>query len=772
MVRIIFSLHNTHTMHKILLLLFGVFILGFRADGQVFDAGDCPRGPQVRIPITSLTKSPHSNMMVLTDSCRNQYYVHPDSVFTNGVIEQYFSGDTLITILQNGDTLISQYQMITNVTYLGDTLCVETSTGDIFCVEIVSDGDTTSNGRFRLLDNFGTTDSIHIIPSPASPETLNITNALRINPGQSIKWGGRLVDATTTVQSMDSTHNITYQDVNIMRHYGASMRFYPWDRFLIDGSPNAYIDMRSRTSFYVRADTVLHLDLFQHGLSDSSYLLIRTTRLRKSIAKKGAVLQLLQHAPGTHQGNADWTPYQLPLSSPSDTGIYSLQFQNGEFNWIENEVFPGLGGSGTVNYVAKWTPNDTTLGISQIFDNGTNVGINENSGLTEKITVKSDNSTTNGIMTLKRQDNNITHKFFENGRFHIGKFGNFIQPFDQTGSPSTANNSGGGIAIRSIASASLGGIGISLDNQLALSGSNNYSQVRVAGTVNPSSGSGRFYFLEVAGIVNQSGSASGATGGVYVSTSLTNAIDWRSFDTDTNSGRAFRSGGSASSWHKGKFKIGTDSIAVRDIDVTGTARVTGNVDTASLSRLWAGNPQGDLKRVWVGDGLGFVNDTLKVSYVQLNDDYPYIQANVIGQYNDTIAASNSKIIKFNTQGNVKDWVLDSNWIEYQGLDTFMMKLDCNITLLADAATTFQITFHSDEWGELFGYEMALNGGTQTLHVADHLLFPVPYIPGAQPSDLRFSIWIKNTSANQRIFTVRSASLTAIRVGRWIPEFNP
>lgn len=31
--------------------------------------------------------------------------------------------------------------------------------------------------------------------------------------------------------------------------------------------------------------------------------------------------------------------------------------------------------SGTVNYVAKFTPNGTTLGNSQIFDNGTNVGI-------------------------------------------------------------------------------------------------------------------------------------------------------------------------------------------------------------------------------------------------------------------------------------------------------------------------------------------------------------------------------------------------------------
>ena len=33
------------------------------------------------------------------------------------------------------------------------------------------------------------------------------------------------------------------------------------------------------------------------------------------------------------------------------------------------------GGSGTLNYVPKWTPDGTTLGNSQIFDDGTNVGI-------------------------------------------------------------------------------------------------------------------------------------------------------------------------------------------------------------------------------------------------------------------------------------------------------------------------------------------------------------------------------------------------------------
>jgi len=39
------------------------------------------------------------------------------------------------------------------------------------------------------------------------------------------------------------------------------------------------------------------------------------------------------------------------------------------------ETNPAVDGSGTLNYVSKWTPDGDTLGDSQIFDNGTNVGI-------------------------------------------------------------------------------------------------------------------------------------------------------------------------------------------------------------------------------------------------------------------------------------------------------------------------------------------------------------------------------------------------------------
>jgi trimeric autotransporter adhesin len=47
----------------------------------------------------------------------------------------------------------------------------------------------------------------------------------------------------------------------------------------------------------------------------------------------------------------------------------------GNATWRTPTSLGLVGGTGTLNFVPKWTPNGTTLGNSQIFDNGTSVGI-------------------------------------------------------------------------------------------------------------------------------------------------------------------------------------------------------------------------------------------------------------------------------------------------------------------------------------------------------------------------------------------------------------
>jgi len=44
-------------------------------------------------------------------------------------------------------------------------------------------------------------------------------------------------------------------------------------------------------------------------------------------------------------------------------------------DWVSLSEIQGVDGSGTTNFITKWTPDGGTIGNSQIFDNGTNVGI-------------------------------------------------------------------------------------------------------------------------------------------------------------------------------------------------------------------------------------------------------------------------------------------------------------------------------------------------------------------------------------------------------------
>jgi hypothetical protein len=47
---------------------------------------------------------------------------------------------------------------------------------------------------------------------------------------------------------------------------------------------------------------------------------------------------------------------------------------NGNATW-QTPTLTGIPGNGIVNYLPKYTPNGNTIGNSQLFDNGTNVGI-------------------------------------------------------------------------------------------------------------------------------------------------------------------------------------------------------------------------------------------------------------------------------------------------------------------------------------------------------------------------------------------------------------
>lgn len=91
----------------------------------------------------------------------------------------------------------------------------------------------------------------------------------------------------------------------------------------------------------------------------------------------------------TTTDSADWG------SVSNDTYFYDLDtelvyYKNG--SGVVLEIFSatnGAGGSGTLNYIPKWTPDGSTLGNSIIQDNGTKLGIGSGVGASSMVMVTS-----------------------------------------------------------------------------------------------------------------------------------------------------------------------------------------------------------------------------------------------------------------------------------------------------------------------------------------------------------------------------------------------
>ena len=75
-------------------------------------------------------------------------------------------------------------------------------------------------------------------------------------------------------------------------------------------------------------------------------------------------------------GNARLTGLFYDGTNSGGTNGQILSSDGGQTEWIDGSAIPGVpAGSGTINYLARWTPDANTLGIGVTYDNGTNVGI-------------------------------------------------------------------------------------------------------------------------------------------------------------------------------------------------------------------------------------------------------------------------------------------------------------------------------------------------------------------------------------------------------------
>ena len=580
----------TSYLRYIIVLIVVLFIGNGSLWGQTFDPDDCPRGPLVRVPITSLTKATSADFMVLTDSCGNQYYTHKDSVTTKGgIINQYFAGDTLITI----------------------------ALGDTFITIINIQGDTSGTGRFRLYDNLGEQDTITTWLPGTPTDNLNVTNGLSIDAATNprLKLGGRLIE-NTTITGQNNTWNLRFDSLNLEQHFANSHRFYPKQSFILqhDNSPTAYVQLTSPTSMYIRGDTTIHLDAYNHGLSDTSHLLIRTDRARDGSWVKGGFLQLLRTSAGIHQGECDWSLYALPEAIPDSSGNYVLAYDSGSktFDWAEETGGGGggVGGSGTLNYVAKWTPDGNTLGNSQIFDDGTRIGIGS-SGYVDSA----------GGVTIG--DGSPPHVVFK------GDSGGFVQYFQNSSNvkmnyirSSNSNefqiysyktgNAGTKLHMDGDGKTALGNNVSSAGARLDVIGSDiTVPALKVTG---PGTGSEKIFSIFNSAATNtfyQTGN-----GYAQFNPSNTTAVV-QNYHTTLGSGTTSNYMLYSFSPNEGYLKKTADDKWLLST-ITGTfkltidslLRVSGSIDTATLANLWAGNTAGDLRKITLGSGLSFSGGTL------------------------------------------------------------------------------------------------------------------------------------------------------------------
>jgi hypothetical protein len=102
--------------------------------------------------------------------------------------------------------------------------------------------------------------------------------------------------------------------------------------------------------------------LLRRNSANSAYEFFTPTFLSNPMTTLGDIIY----------GNAAGAPLRLGANATS-TNKFLRSVSGGTPSWEEITGF--LTGSGTTNYVAKWTPSGTVLGNSQIYDNGTNVGI-------------------------------------------------------------------------------------------------------------------------------------------------------------------------------------------------------------------------------------------------------------------------------------------------------------------------------------------------------------------------------------------------------------
>lgn len=205
-------------------------------------------------------------------------------------------------------------------------------------------------------------------------------------------------------------------------------------------------------------------------------------------------------------------------------------------DWVSLSEITGVDGSGTLNYLPKWTPDGNSIGNSQVFDDGTNVGIAATT-LSARLHVKgSGNTSATNAFNVENSSGTHVFRVRDDGGIHIGpttsaSSGAFISPSDGADNIGTTVSSG--LRYRSALGTSVAGADHFFRNY---QGNRQYtsgvgSMVQVSAPFYPTSGTGVWAGIQVDATINQTGGASGISRGLWINSNVIAAADFRAIET-------------------------------------------------------------------------------------------------------------------------------------------------------------------------------------------------------------------------------------------------
>ncbi|MGL4790584.1 MAG: hypothetical protein ACRCW1_04160, partial [Anaerotignaceae bacterium] len=190
-------------------------------------------------------------------------------------------------------------------------------------------------------------------------------------------------------------------------------------------------------------------------------------------------------------------------------------------------------------------------------------------------------------LTIQNNSGSSLFRVLNNGMLRIGSTSSNPLIFPQTNSGTAETISGTNLSFYSYTgsqSASSGRFFFGGENMTQASGAN--YNIFSAGKFFPASGTATFADIIINPQISQTGGANGITRGLYVNPTLTAAADWRSIEWSNNSGWGLYGAGTANNYLAGRLLIKTSTIGTFDLDVNGTARVSGNMAIGTTLSTW------------------------------------------------------------------------------------------------------------------------------------------------------------------------------------------